>query len=104
VKRLKLGPLELSARVDPQEQGGPVQESQKGPAQQAGASGWWWERQTHRGLATAFVLLVALGLVAYAVLDPHDFFARPRAFGGLVAAVLLLIVIGRRSLRRAPGR
>ena len=50
-------------------------------------------------LAEAFVFLFAVGLLAYALVDPHDFFNSPHGIGGFIAAVLLVAVIGRRALR-----
>jgi len=69
-----------------------------------GAKLFRWERRKHPLLAEAVVFVFALGLIAYVAFDPHRLSAHPRLASGLLAAVLLMIVIGWRRLRRGFGR
>jgi hypothetical protein len=103
VKRLKLGSLDVSVGVEPQGQESAAEanrtmEDSRPPL--TGSTGWWWDSRKHPVLAESFVCLLAIGLLAYAAVDPHDLFNSAHGVGGFIAAVLLVIVIGRRALRR----
>jgi len=107
VKRLKLGSLEVSVGVEPKGQESAAEASTTtvdSRQKQTGSTGWWWDNQKHPVLAELLVCLLAIGLLAYAAVDPRDFFHSAHGVGGFIAAVLLLIVIGRRALRRVSRR
>ena len=99
---MKLGPLEISASVEPQDEGDAAEANmtmEHPLLPLTGSTGWWWERQKRPLLAEAFVFLFAIGLLAYALVDPHDIFGSPKSISGFIAAVALVAVIGRRALR-----
>jgi len=104
VKRVKLGPLEIAAGVEPREDPDSAQSSEWDTTPGTDSGSWWWERRKRPLLAEAFVLVFAIGLIAYLALDPHRLSAHPRLIGGLIAAVLLVLVIGWRARHRVSGR
>ena len=103
MKRLKLGPLEIAAGAEPGEDPVSLPNIEDDVAR-GDPRRWWWERQRHPLLAEAFVFLFAICLIAFLAFDPHSVSAHPRFIGGLIAAVLLVFVIGRRALHRVSGR
>lgn len=107
MKRLKLGSLEVSAEVEPQGREAVAEvdtTAADSRSARSGSSGWWWDRQKHPALAETLVCLLAIGLLAYASVHPHDFFDSAHGAGGFLAAVVLVAVIGRRAFRRFSRR
>jgi len=115
VKRLRIGGLEVAAGVEPREEDGSAAEPKGVRAELAStepvraesrssSAGWWWEKRKRPVLAEAFVFVFAVGLLTYAAVDPHDFFNSARGVGGFIAALLIVVVIGRRALLRVSRR
>jgi hypothetical protein len=74
VKRLKLGSLEVSADVEPQREATAAEANtatEDFPRAQSGSAGWRWDKQSHPVLVETLVCLLAIGLLAYAAVDPH---------------------------------
>jgi hypothetical protein len=107
VKRLKFGSLEVSADVEPQSEGTAAETNtttEESRRAQSRPTGWWWDGQKHPVLVETLVCLLAVGLLAYAAVDPHGYFNSVHRPVGLLAAVLLVAVIGRRAVRRVSRR
>jgi len=104
VKRLKLGPLEIAGGVEPREDPNSPQSIEGDAASETDSASWWWEKRKHPLLAEVLVFVLAVGLIAYAARDTHDFFNSAHGVGGFIAALLLVIVIGRRAFRRVARR
>ena len=107
MKRLKVGSLEVSVDVGSRgpepaaEDNTTTEDSRQG---QSGSIGWWWGEQKHPVVVETLVCLLAIGLLAYAAVNPHDFFDSVHGAGGFLAAVVLVVVIGRRAVRRVSRR